>query len=125
MKSMFFKLESSTALLAVLGIFVAAIGVGCGPNKTQEEAGTSPQAATNRLTTTTNAGSLSNNRALSLDGKTGSMRVPDSPSLHSLTNAITLELWFKAASFYEQSGAVNSLLRKNVEARTSFCASAS
>jgi hypothetical protein len=29
---------------------------------------------------------------------------------------MTLELWFKAASFYKQSGAVNSLLRKNVEA---------
>ena len=116
MKSMFFKPESGTALLALLGIFGAAIGVGCGPNKTREDAGTSPQAATNRLTTTTNAGSLPHNRALRLDGKTASMSVPDSPSMHSLTNAITLELWFKAASFYRQSGAVNSLLRKNVEA---------
>jgi hypothetical protein len=44
------------------------------------------------------------------------MRVPDSPSLHSLSNGMTLEVWFKAASFYKQSGAVNSLLRKNVEA---------
>jgi hypothetical protein len=36
--------------------------------------------------------------------------------MHSLTNAVTIELWFKAASFYSQNGAVNSLMRKNVEA---------
>jgi RNA polymerase sigma factor (TIGR02999 family) len=31
------------------------------------------------------------------------MRVPDSPSLHTLTNAVTLEVWFKAASFYKRN----------------------
>jgi hypothetical protein len=44
------------------------------------------------------------------------MRVADSPSLHSLTNGFTLEVWFNAESFYSQNGAVNSLLRKNVQA---------
>jgi hypothetical protein len=33
---------------------------------------------------------------------------------------MTLELWFKAASFYKQSGAVNSLLRKNTDAGGDF-----
>ena len=58
----------------------------------------------------------STNRVLRLDGKTGYMAVADSASLHSLSNAMTLELRFRAASFYESNGAVNSLLRKNVKA---------
>jgi len=56
------------------------------------------------------------NRVLRLDGKSGYMAVADSASLHSLSNAMTLELRFRAASFYESDGAVNSLLRKNVTA---------
>jgi hypothetical protein len=56
------------------------------------------------------------NRVLRLDGRTGYMVVADSPSLHALSNAMTLELWFQASSFYKSQGAVNSLLRKNVEA---------
>ena len=56
----------------------------------------------------------SSNRVLILDGKTGGMRVPDSSALHSLTNAITLEVWFKAVAFYPEDGSVNSLIRKNV-----------
>jgi carboxyl-terminal processing protease len=44
------------------------------------------------------------------------MVVPDGPALHSLSNAMTLELWLKAASFSQQNGAVHSLLRKNGEA---------
>jgi hypothetical protein len=116
MNSKIFKQEWSTALLTTLGILVVAIGVGFGADKPQDHTGTSLQPATNPSSTATNPSSLSGNRVLRLDGKTASMHVPDSPSLHSLTNAITLELWFKAASFYGQNGAVNSLLRKNVEA---------
>ncbi len=56
------------------------------------------------------------NRVLTLDGQTGCMLVADSPSFHSLSNALTLELWFKAASFDANNGAVNSLMRKNVAA---------
>src|SRR5262245_58802447 len=56
------------------------------------------------------------NRVLRLDGRTGYMTVADSASLHALSNAVTLELRFRAASFYESNGAVNSLLRKNVTA---------
>jgi proline iminopeptidase len=56
------------------------------------------------------------NRVLSLDGQTGFVRVPDSPSLHTFTNAITMEAWFKAASFPPQEGNISSLLRKNVTA---------
>src|SRR5215470_10336830 len=54
------------------------------------------------------------NRVLKLDGKTGGVRVSDSPSLHMITNGITLEIWCKAESFYPENGAVNSLIRKNV-----------
>ena len=42
--------------------------------------------------------------------------VADSPSLHSLSNAITMELRFRAASFSQSDGFVYSLLRKNVAA---------
>lgn len=63
-------------------------------------------------------GSSGTNRVLVLDGKTGSVRVPDSPSLRSFTDAITIEAWFKAASFYEGQGTVNSILRKNLAANS-------
>lgn len=63
-----------------------------------------------------NPDSFSSNRVATLDGTTASIRVTDSPSLHSLNKGLTLELWFKAASFSQQEGTVNSLLRKNVEA---------
>jgi hypothetical protein len=53
---------------------------------------------------------------LQLDGQSNFMRVEDGPSLSVFTNEITMELWFKAASFYPNSGAVNCLLRKNVMA---------
>ena len=53
---------------------------------------------------------------LQLDGKTAGMTVADSPAFHSLSNALTLELRFRAASFASGDGAVNSLLRKNVAA---------
>jgi len=56
----------------------------------------------------------STNRVLMLDGKTGGMRVADSLSFHSMTNALTMEIWFKAQSFYPENGEVNSLIRKNV-----------
>ena len=54
------------------------------------------------------------NRVLKLDGTSDFMRVPDSPALHTFTDAITMELWFKASSFYPEDGQVNSLIRKNV-----------
>jgi carboxyl-terminal processing protease len=53
------------------------------------------------------------NRVLDLDGSTGSMVVADPASLDSLSNALTLEVRFRAAAFASQNGAVNSLLRKN------------
>ena len=56
------------------------------------------------------------NRVLSLDGKEDCVRIADSNSLHLFTNAITIEVWFKASSFYAEDGAVNSVLRKNVAA---------
>ena len=104
------------ALLAMLAVCAIALGAGCGPDKTQDHSSASPAPGTNPPTPTPNPGGSTENRVLRLDGKTASLRVPDSPSLHSLTNAMTLEVWFKAASFYRQNGAVNSLLRKNVEA---------
>ncbi len=64
------------------------------------------------------AGRPGTNRVLNLDGQTGFVRVPDSPSLHTFTNAITMEAWFKASSFPSQEGNISSLLRKNVAAES-------
>lgn len=54
------------------------------------------------------------NRVLSLDGQGDCMRVADSQSLQSFTDAITIEVWLKASSFYAEDGSVNSIIRKNV-----------
>jgi len=59
-------------------------------------------------------GSSTGNRVLNLDGQGDGMRVADSQSLQSFTNAITIEVWLQAASFYAEDGAVNSLVRKNL-----------
>ena len=56
------------------------------------------------------------NRVLALNGSSGCMEVADSPAFHSLSNAMTIELWFKAASFPRTAGSVSCLLRKNVTA---------
>ena len=54
------------------------------------------------------------NRVLTLDGESDFLHVPDTPALHAFTEALTMELWFKASSFYSENGQVNSLLRKNI-----------
>lgn len=64
----------------------------------------------------TSPGGSSANQALSLDGQTGYVQVADSESLHSFTNAITIEVLCKASSFYPGNGNVNSIVRKNVSA---------
>ncbi|MHC4084706.1 MAG: LamG-like jellyroll fold domain-containing protein [Planctomycetota bacterium] len=56
------------------------------------------------------------NRVLSLDGDGDYIEVSDSSSLHTISDAITLEVWFKAASFYPNPGNVNSIIRKNLNA---------
>jgi len=61
-------------------------------------------------------GKAAANRVLNLDGQASGVQVPDSQSLHSLKDAITIEAWFKAASFYPDDGNVNSIVRKNVAA---------
>jgi hypothetical protein len=55
------------------------------------------------------------NRVLSLDGEGDYVHVADSQSLHSFTNAITIEVWLKASSFYAEAGYINSIIRKNIE----------
>ena len=55
-------------------------------------------------------------QAVNFDGATGAIRVPDTVAFHSLSNALTLEVWFKANSFAPNEMGVNSLLRKNIEA---------
>jgi hypothetical protein len=67
-----------------------------------------------RASETPTPGKSTGNRVLSLDGKDDCVRVADSQSFHSLTNAITIEMWIKASSFYADSGAVNSIIRKNI-----------
>jgi hypothetical protein len=54
------------------------------------------------------------NQMLSLDGEGDCMRVADSQSLRSFTNAITIEVWLKASSFQAESGNINSIIRKNI-----------
>mgnify|MGYP001046101047 CR=1 FL=1 len=56
------------------------------------------------------------NRVLSLDGEGDFVRVADSQSLHSFSDAITIEAWFKASSFYPENGMVNSIIRKDITA---------
>lgn len=56
------------------------------------------------------------NSVLVLDGKTAYCEVRDTASLRSISNALSVELWFKAAAFPRNDRAVSSLLRKNVEA---------
>jgi hypothetical protein len=53
-------------------------------------------------------------RVLSLDGQDDCIRVADSQSLHSFSNAITIEVWLKASSFYGDDQAISSIIRKNV-----------
>src|SRR5437899_4246038 len=50
-------------------------------------------------------GSVSN-RVLGLDGQTGCVLVPDSQSLHALSNALTLEGRSRGGSFDPANGAV-------------------
>jgi hypothetical protein len=95
--------------LAIVGVCAIGVGAGCRRDEAPARAGA-------EQATSPNPGSSPDNRVLRLDGTTAYMRVPDSPSLHSLTNGMTLEVCFKAGSFYKQNGAVNSLLRKNIEA---------
>jgi len=57
------------------------------------------------------------NRVLSLDGEGDYVLVADSESLRSFSNAITIEVWFKASSFYPENGMVNSIIRKNITAQ--------
>lgn len=56
------------------------------------------------------------NSVLTLDGEKGFMEVADSPSFHTISNALTLEACCLARSFYPNRGSVNSILRKNVQA---------
>ncbi len=59
-------------------------------------------------------GKSTGNRVLSLDGKDDCVRIADSKSLQSFTEAITIEVWLKASSFYPENGAISSIIRKNV-----------
>jgi hypothetical protein len=59
-------------------------------------------------------GQSTGNRVLSLGGQGDCMRVADSQSLQSFNNAITIEVWLKASSFYAENGAISSIVRKNV-----------
>ena len=63
-----------------------------------------------------NSNTNNGNRVLSLDGDGDYIEVSDSSSLHTISDAITLEVWFKAASFYPNPGNVNSIIRKNLNA---------
>ena len=56
------------------------------------------------------------NRVLSLDGDGDYVRIADSQSLHSCSDAITIEVWVKASSFYTEHKAINCIIRKNITA---------
>ena len=60
------------------------------------------------------SGEAARNRVLTLDGQTGFVQVPDSESLHSLKDAITIEAWVKAAAFHSRDWWVNCIVRKNI-----------
>lgn len=54
------------------------------------------------------------NHVLSLDGQEDYVRIANSQSLRSFSESITIEVWFKASSFYADDGTVNSIIRKNI-----------
>jgi len=54
------------------------------------------------------------NRVLNLNGESDFLQVADNPSLHSFTEAVTIEAWFKASSFAPGNGEINCLLRKDI-----------
>ncbi|MHC4727414.1 MAG: hypothetical protein ACYS17_09320, partial [Planctomycetota bacterium] len=54
------------------------------------------------------------NHVVRLDGQEDYLRVADSQSLRSFKNAITIEVWLKALSFYADDGIVNTIIRKNI-----------
>jgi len=58
------------------------------------------------------------NRVLRLDGEADYMHVVDSQSLRSFSDAITIEVWLEASSFYADGGIVSSIIRKNIEPGT-------
>ena len=92
-------MQGTKGSLVILGFFAgsvlcAGLSQAAQENKSQSETGV--------------------NRVLSLDGDADSMRVADSQSLHSFTEAITIEIWFNASSFHTEDGMINSLVRKNI-----------
>jgi hypothetical protein len=92
-----------TALIAAFSFGIAGSVLTRGA-PSEKEAGTKkPQ-----------AGRGATNQVLVLDGENGYMQVPDSPSLHTISNAITLEALCLAHFFYPDPGSVNSILRKNI-----------
>lgn len=61
-------------------------------------------------------GEAPSNRVLNLNGESDFVCVADSPSLHSFTDAITIEAWVKTASFAPDNGHINCVLRKDLTA---------
>jgi len=54
------------------------------------------------------------NGVLKLNGESDFLQIADSPSLHSFTNAITIEAWVKAESFASENGHINCVIRKDI-----------
>lgn len=88
-------------IVVLAGLVCQASGESSGSGKSSDPATAAESAA---------------NRVLNLDGQASYVRVADSQSLHSFTNAMTIEAWFKPSSFYTSHGNVNSIIRKNVSA---------
>ena len=72
------------------------------------------QASEKQLQDRNKLGESAVNRVLSLDGEEDYVHVADSQSLHSFSNAITIEVWLKASSFYAEDGYINSIIRKSI-----------
>jgi hypothetical protein len=92
-------IRKAATLIIVLGLSVGIPSSVCLGIQSEEIIGASESAV---------------NRVLSLNGKGDYLRVADSQSLHSFSDAITIEVWCKASSFYADEGAVNSIIRKNI-----------
>lgn len=99
------KLATTAAWLRLLLAATLAASAGCRPED-QKQGTTAPNGLPKPP----------EKQAVSFDGATGYIRVPDTIAFHSLSNAMTLEVWFKANSFAPNEMGVNSLLRKNDQA---------
>jgi hypothetical protein len=80
----------------------------------EEEKRSVDNSGVNNAVRTSTSDDSSVNHVVRLDGQEDYLRVADSQSIRSFKNAITIEVWFKASSFYTEKNSINTIIRKNI-----------